>query len=114
MQQKIMEVLILLLIVKMIYTGQQNSRHFCHRSCFPLTVVSPPKSPLAEEGSLSRTSSVELLNPENFSEKPEAVDTEFVENYMSSLPIPQPGDVQEFDRVFKIRELCFRLSRSHN
>ncbi|XP_061189059.1 next to BRCA1 gene 1 protein-like isoform X2 [Saccostrea echinata] len=57
-------------------------------------VVSPPKSPLPEEGSLSRTSSVELLNPEDYTEKTEIIDKEFVENYMSSLPIPQPAEVQ--------------------
>jgi hypothetical protein len=45
---------------------------------------------------------VELLNPENFSEKPEAIDNEFVENYMSSLPIPQPGNMQKIDTVFKV------------
>nr|XP_034303318.1 uncharacterized protein LOC105321000 isoform X3 [Crassostrea gigas] len=53
-------------------------------------VVSPPKSPLPEEGSLSRTSSVELLNPEHYEEKTEVIDNEFVENYLSSLPIPPP------------------------
>lgn len=52
--------------------------------------MSPPKSPLAEEGSLSRTSSVELLNPEHF-EKSEIIEKEFVDNYLSSLPIPPPG-----------------------
>lgn len=55
------------------------------------TVVSPPKSPLPEEGSLSRTSSVELLNPEHYEEKTEVIDGEFVDNYLSSLPIPPPG-----------------------
>lgn len=53
--------------------------------------MSPPKSPLAEEGSLSRTSSVELLNPEHFEEKSEIIEKEFVDNYLSSLPIPPPG-----------------------
>ncbi|XP_048774182.2 next to BRCA1 gene 1 protein-like isoform X2 [Ostrea edulis] len=57
-------------------------------------VVSPPKSPLPEEGSLSRTSSVELLNPEHFSDKTEVIDNEFVENYMNSLPVPQPAEFQ--------------------